>query len=370
MLLAWVSFAGGAPWARPTRPRLRAPVPPARVPGGTLCSPERRPPRSPAGWAVPASRAMPWSASFSRHASRCPGASWGALLGPRADFVPAIADRIFEALPGARMPCLPVATRLGFQRGPVPAPVALVRAQLVAVAVGGLILCISNTFVAKRRAIVLPEVVGIGCEVLGGDAPRLRRGLRLPLDVHVGVPLGPVDRLRVLGHLLMRDHFFDHARLLGDDRLFGFLRHLNDFFPRSGKVGVRGWAIHRPAFNRDLLLAQAHRFLHRPFCDPAVDAHVPALDLPFADGEVFFYHRNRHLLVALDAPCGCALVRHTCVRARLLLSAARCGRRTRHGRGRGGTGGRAGPALLPPLRGPLVEINRVQALQNRHATLR
>ena len=49
-------------------------------------------------------------------------------LGPCADFVPAIANSVFEALPGARMPGLPVATRLGFQRGPVPAPVALVRA--------------------------------------------------------------------------------------------------------------------------------------------------------------------------------------------------------------------------------------------------
>jgi hypothetical protein len=30
----------------------------------------------------------------------------------------------------------------------------------------------------------------------------------------------------------------------------------------------------------------------------------------------------------------------------------------------------AGPALLPPLRGPLVDVDRVQALQDRHATLR
>jgi hypothetical protein len=34
------------------------------------------------------------------------------------------------------------------------------------------------------------------------------------LDVHVGVPLCPVDRLRVFGHILMHDYFFDDARPL------------------------------------------------------------------------------------------------------------------------------------------------------------
>jgi hypothetical protein len=49
-------------------------------------------------------------------------------LGPGADFIPAIADGIFEALPGVGMPGFPVAAGVGFQGHPVAPPVALVRA--------------------------------------------------------------------------------------------------------------------------------------------------------------------------------------------------------------------------------------------------
>lgn len=49
-------------------------------------------------------------------------------LSPRADFVPAIADGVFEAFPGVGMARLPVAAGVGFEYGPVPTPVTLVRA--------------------------------------------------------------------------------------------------------------------------------------------------------------------------------------------------------------------------------------------------
>src|SRR4029453_892777 len=89
-------------------------------------------------------------------------ARWYAALGPGADFVPAIADGVFEALPGVRMPCFPVAAGVRFQGDPVAPPVALVRAQLVAVAVRGLILRIAHPFASKRGGTVLPELVIIG----------------------------------------------------------------------------------------------------------------------------------------------------------------------------------------------------------------
>ncbi len=65
------------------------------------------------------------------------------------------------------MPCFPVAAGVRFQGNPVATPVALVRAQLVAVAVRGLILRIAHPFASKRGGIVLPEVVIIGRKVLG-----------------------------------------------------------------------------------------------------------------------------------------------------------------------------------------------------------
>ena len=50
-----------------------------------------------------------------------------AVLGPRADVVPTIADRVFEALPGVGMARFPVAAGLRFQGRPITPPVALVR---------------------------------------------------------------------------------------------------------------------------------------------------------------------------------------------------------------------------------------------------
>ena len=78
-------------------------------------------------------------------------------LGPRADFVPAIADGVFEAVPGVGVARFPVAAGVGFERRPVLPPVALVRAQLVAIAVGGLILRIGRPPADKRRGVVLLE---------------------------------------------------------------------------------------------------------------------------------------------------------------------------------------------------------------------
>src|SRR4030095_13630823 len=84
----------------------------------------------------------------------------------------------------------------------------------------------------------------------------------------------------------------------------------------------------------------------------------------------FFHHRNRDLLIAFDAPCARSLVRHTCRRGtRLLLGCTRRARRAPPCRGRPSSGVIAGPALLPPLRRPLVEVDRVQASQDLHAPL-
>src|SRR4030095_5873179 len=89
-----------------------------------------------------------------------------------------------------------------------------------------------------------------------------------------------------------------------------------------------------------------------------------------ADGDIFFHHRNRDLLVALDASCARSLVRHTGRGAGLLLGSARRSHRARPCGGRPGSSVITGPALLPPLRGPRVDIDRVQASQDLHATLR
>jgi hypothetical protein len=167
----------------------------------------------------------------------------------------------------------------------------------------------------------------------------------------------------------MHDHFFDYPRPLGDYRLFGGLSNLNSLLGSGCKVSVCGWAVSRPAFDRDLLLAQAHRFFSRLLGDTAVDAHVAALDFPFAYGDIFLHHRNRDLFLALDASCARSRVRRTCRGAHLLLGSARRGRRARRWGGCDGSGVIAGPALVPPLCGPLVDIDRVQASQNLHATL-
>ena len=70
-------------------------------------------------------------------------------LGPCADFVPAIADGVFEAFPGAGVTRFPVAAGVDFQRGPVATTVTLICAQLVAVAVRGLILRISGALASN-----------------------------------------------------------------------------------------------------------------------------------------------------------------------------------------------------------------------------
>src|SRR5262249_34415339 len=51
-----------------------------------------------------------------------------AALSSRTNFVPAIVDGVFEALPGAGVARFPVAAGVGFQCSPVAPPVALVRA--------------------------------------------------------------------------------------------------------------------------------------------------------------------------------------------------------------------------------------------------
>jgi hypothetical protein len=75
-------------------------------------------------------------------------------------------DGVFEALPGAWMTCFPIPAGIGFQSGPVPPAVALVRAQLVAVAVGRFIISIGSAPISKRCNVVLPEIVAIGREIL------------------------------------------------------------------------------------------------------------------------------------------------------------------------------------------------------------
>src|SRR6266853_4875032 len=188
----------------------------------------------------------------------------------------------------------------------------------------------------KRCGVVLLEERIVGREILGDrDAPGLRRGLRLPLDVHFCVPLCPSYPLCAFGHLLMHDYFLDHPSPLADDRLFGGLGHLNDFLPSGCEVGIRSRTVDRTAFDRDLLLAQTHRFLNRLLFDMGVETHVAVLDFAFAHGDVFFHHRNRDLLLTLYAPlgtclcpllwrnCGRSLVRHTCLGVRLLLGSAR-----------------------------------------------
>jgi hypothetical protein len=64
------------------------------------------------------------------------------------------------------MTCFPIPAGIGFQSDPVPTAVALVRAQLVAIAVGGLIIGIGSAPISKRCHVVLPEVVAIGREIL------------------------------------------------------------------------------------------------------------------------------------------------------------------------------------------------------------
>jgi hypothetical protein len=88
-------------------------------------------------------------------------------LGLCADFVPAIADGIFEAFPGTGVACFLVAAGIGFQSGPVAPTVAFICAQLIAVAVGGLILRIGSAPAGKRCGVVLPEDGVVGSKVLG-----------------------------------------------------------------------------------------------------------------------------------------------------------------------------------------------------------
>jgi hypothetical protein len=173
----------------------------------------------------------------------------------------------------------------------------------------------------------------------------------------------------MFGNILTHNHFFDHPRPLGDHRLFGGLGNFNNLLRSGCKVGICGWAVNRSTLDRDLLLAQAHRFFSRVLGDAAVDAHMAALDFPFAYSDVFLHHRNGDLFLALDASCTRSLVRHTCRGARLLLGAARRGRCARRWRGRDGSGVIPGPALVPPLCGTLMYIDRVQASEDLHATL-
>jgi len=49
-------------------------------------------------------------------------------LSPRADFVPTIANGVFEAFPAAGVARFPIAAGVSFECDPVPPPVALVRA--------------------------------------------------------------------------------------------------------------------------------------------------------------------------------------------------------------------------------------------------
>ena len=88
-------------------------------------------------------------------------------LGPCADFVPAIADGVLkrsrwgDAFPsrgGRRLPARPSFATT----------VTLICAQLVAVAVRGLILRISGALAYKRCGVVLPEDGVVGSKVLGG----------------------------------------------------------------------------------------------------------------------------------------------------------------------------------------------------------
>src|SRR5215813_9930873 len=150
----------------------------------------------------------------------------------------------------------------------------------------------------------------------------------------------------------MHDYFFDHPRSLADDLLIG------------GEVGVCGRTVGRSAFDCDFLLAQAHRCLSRLLFDTAVDADVASFDLTFAYGDFFFYHRNRDLLLTLDAFFGgspllhrygaCSLVRHPGRGAFLLLESVPCGSRARCWSRCDGVGIIAGPPLLTPLRGTRV----------------
>jgi hypothetical protein len=159
----------------------------------------------------------------------------------------------------------------------------------------------------------------------------------------------------------MHDYFFNHSSPLADNRLFGCLGNLNDLLLSGCKVGVRGRAIDRPAFDRDLLLAQAHRFLYRLLFDTAEDAHVTVFDFAFAYGDVFFHHRNRDFLLTLSAPGARSLVLHTGRGACLPLGSTCRGSCARRWSGRYGVGVITGPVLLPPLHGTLMYIDRVQS---------
>jgi hypothetical protein len=65
--------------------------------------------------------------------------------GARADGIPAIADGVLKPLPGPGLPCLPVVPRVRFQGGPVAAAVAYVRAEVVPIAIRGLITLFCHT---------------------------------------------------------------------------------------------------------------------------------------------------------------------------------------------------------------------------------
>src|SRR5262249_19595412 len=97
--------------------------------------------------------------------------------------------------------------------------------------------------------------------------------------------------------------------------------------------------------------------------------YVATLDLPFAYRDVFCHYRDGDLFLALNTPWARSFVLHMCRGAHLLLGAARRGNRARRRGRRDGIGVIAAPALFPPLRATLMDIDRVEASENLHTAL-
>src|SRR5688572_13110752 len=99
----------------------------------------------------------------------------GGYSGPRADGLPGMADGVLKPLPRAGLVGFPVAPRLGFQGCPVAAAGALVRAQVVAIAIRRFIRLIIRAAAGKGGRVMLPEVREVGLKAPAGGGRRSSR---------------------------------------------------------------------------------------------------------------------------------------------------------------------------------------------------
>src|SRR4051812_45576641 len=93
--------------------------------------------------------------------------------------------------------------------------------------------------------------------------------------------------MRLFSNVLTDDHFLDHPRGLGDDRLLVRLRDFNSALAEGVGGNVGGITIDCATFDMHRFIAQPDRLFDRRFDNTAADTDPTALDPALADRKAF-----------------------------------------------------------------------------------